>query len=273
MLKKTIRMIGILIIAVLLIFCGWIANGLFGNPVSALLASRGLHQYIERTYAHLCLDIDRFGYNFKTGGYFAYLVDDNSPDTAFYIDMDMLGHVQHDTYDTWVTEKRNTEQRVQEQYRTLVNSVLDSSDFSYQSDIKGGMLDFEQDREVGDPKDYGYAISKDVLVLDKVYYKDEILELGRQAGILTIYVMDDSVTAERAAQIMLHIKALFDEAEIPFYRMDFVLRYPRPEEESHWPEEDIRAEILYKDLYENGLEERILHSHESIYAWFDKQEK
>lgn len=270
---KAVKTILILVLCTFMATLVWIANGFLGNPVSAILARSALKQYMEQTYSHLDLQTERFGFDFKSGGYFAYVVSKSSRDTAFYIDMDMLGHVTYDSFDTWVTSKMNTEHRVEEQYRQLVKSVLDSSGFPYLSDIKGGTLEFAQDWEWGDKRDHSYAIPRDELVMDKEYSLGEIRDLGARAGILTIYVQEDTVTAERAAEIMLHIKELFDAQDVPFYRMDFVLQYPKPEDDSPWPEGDVRAELVYDDIYEEGLTERIQNSHEAIYERFAEMDK
>ena len=270
---KAVKTILILVLCTFMATLVWIANGFLGNPVSAILARSALKQYMEQTYSHLDLQTERFGFDFKSGGYFAYVVSKSSRDTAFYIDMDMLGHVTYDSFDTWVTSKMNTEHRVEEQYRQLVKSVLDSSGFPYLSDIKGGTLEFAQDWEWGDKRDHSYAIPRDELVMDKEYSLREIRDLGARAGILTIYVQENTVTAERAAEIMLHIKELFDAQDVPFYRMDFVLQYPKPEDDSPWPEGDVRAELVYDDIYEDGLTERIQNSHEAIYERFAEMDK
>lgn len=272
--KKRILKITALVIALALIagLC-WFANGLVGNPVSRLLAKRALDRYVEETYPHLDLNTERFGFDFKSIGYFAYVRSEGSMDTAFYIDMDMLGHVTYDSYDTWVTSKMNTELRVEEQYREMVKNVLNSSDFPYESDIKGGTLEFAQDWEWGDDRDHSYAIPREELVMDKEYSLSEIRRLGARAGILTIYIQEDTVTAERAAQIMLDIKELFDAEDVPFYRMDFVLQYPKPEDGSPWPDGDVRAELCYEDIREEGLVQRIRDSHAEIYEGFAEMDK
>ncbi len=272
--KKRILKITALVIALALIAgLGWFANGLVGNPVSRFLAKRALDRYVEETYPHLDLNTERFGFDFKSIGYFAYVRSEGSMDTAFYIDMDMFGHVTYDSYDTWVTSKMNTELRVEEQYREMVKRVLNSSDFPYESDIKGGTLEFVQDWEWGDDRDRSYAIPREELVMDKEYSLSEIRRLGARAGILTIYIQEDTVTMERAAQIMLHIRSLFDDAGVPFYRMDFVLRYPKPEDDSPWPDGDVRAELCYEDIREEGLVQRIRDSHAAIYEGFAEMDK
>ena len=273
MAKKFKKTLWVLVMSVILAFALWLGNGFFGNPVSALLARVGLNWYVAQTYSHLDLEMERLGYDFKTGGYYAYLVSPGSRDTAFYISLDMLGRVRYDSFDTWVTNRLNIEQRVQEQYRILTDAVLEDPAFVYSSDIRSGMLEFQQDREAEDDRDYSFAIARDELVMDKTYTTEEILAFGKRAGILTVYVQEDTVTAERAAAIMLRIRQMFDEAKVTFYRMDFVLQHPIPEDGADWNREEIRAEILYADLVEPGLEERIRDSHEKIMAWFAKQEK
>ena len=272
MMKKIVKTVCVIFAVLIAAAALWLANGFLGNPISAGLGRAGLNRYLQENYSAYDLKTERFGYNFKTGGYFAYVASDTSIDTAFYINLDMLGQVSYDSFDTWVTGKMNTEQRVQEQYRILVDGVLENPSFPYESDILGGMLDFQQDREVGDGCDYSYAISMEELIPDKEYSREEILSFGSRAGILTIYVQEEMVTVERAAEIMLDIKALFDKANVPFYRMDFVLQYPKPED-GPWPEEDIRAELLYEEIYPEGLEDRIRESHEKIYAYFAELDK
>ena len=272
--KQRILKITALVIALALIAgLGWFANGLVGNPVSRLLAKRALNRYVEETYSHMDLYTERFGFDFKSMGYFAYVRSETSMDTAFYIDMDMLGHVTYDSFNTWVTSKLNTEQRVEEQYRKMVKEVLDSAAFCYASDIKGGTLEFAQDWEWGDDRDHSYAIPREELVMDKEYSLSEIRRLGARAGILTIYIQEDTVTAERAAQIMLDIKELFEAEDVPFYRMDFVLQYPKPEDGSPWPDGDVRAELCYEDIREEGLVQRIRDSHAAIYEGFAEMDK
>lgn len=270
--KKIVKTVCIVFVALIVAATLWLANGFLGNPISAGLGRAGLKRYLQENYPAYDLKTERFGYNFKTGGYFAYVASDTSIDTAFYINLDMLGRVSYDSFDTWVTGKMNTEQRVQEQYRILVDGVLENPSFPYESDILGGMLDFQQDREVGDGRDYSYAISMEELIPDKEYSREEILSFGSRAGILTIYVQEEIVTAQRAAEIMLDIKNLFDEAGVSFYRMDLVLQYPKPEE-GPWPEEDIRAELVNEEIYPEGLEDRIQESHDQIYAYFAELDK
>ena len=60
---------------------------------------------------------------------------------------------------------------------------------------------------------------------------------------------------------------------VPFYRMDFVLQYPKPEDGSPWPDGDVRAELCYEDIREEGLVQRIRDSHAAIYEGFAEMDK
>lgn len=267
--KRILKITALVLALVLLGGLGWFANGLVGNPVSRLLAKRALNQYVEETYPHLDLSTDRFGFDFKSGGYFAYVCSETSKDTAFYIDMDMLGHVTYDSYDTWVGNKYNTELRIREEYRKMAEQVFQSGSIPYELDIKSGDIEFAGDAEWGESL-HDFAISREILELDKLY---DIRELGRQAGVLTIYAFDEDVSVDRAVQIVLEITRVFDEAGVPFKMMDFVLQYPRPEDDTPWREGDVRAELLIDDIQEEGLAQRIQESHEEIYARFAEMDK
>lgn len=267
--KRILKIIALVLALVLLGGLAWFANGLLGNPVSRLLAKRALNQYVEQTYPHLDITTERFGFDFKSGGYFAYVCSETNQDTVFYIDMDMLGHVTYDSYDTWVGHKYNTELRIREEYRKMAEQVFQSGSIPYELDIKSGDIEFAGDAEWGESL-YDFAIPRDILELDKLY---DIRELGRQAGVLTIYAFDEDVSVDRAAQIVLDITRVFDEAGVPFKMMDFVLQYPRPEDDTPWRDGDVRAELLIDDIREEGLIQRIQESHEEIYARFAEMDK
>lgn len=268
--SKGIRFLVIFTVAVLLAIVMWFANAFLGNPVSWVLARIGVNRYVEQTYFHLDLHTERFGYDFKTGGYYAYVCSATSEDTAFHIDMDMLGRVTYDSYDTWVGHKYNTELRIREEYRVLTDGVFQSAYFPYELDIDYGDIEFAGDAEWGEAL-RDFALPRDILELDREY---DVLELGRQAGILCVYVMDETVTVERAAEVMLHIRSIFDDADVPFRMLDFVLRKPRPADGAPWPEDAVYAQILYEDMVPEGMTERVRESNDAIrerYAEMDRE--
>ena len=269
MFRKWLRYLAVISAVVVAVLGLLFANAFLGNPVSALLARNAVDRYVDEVYSHLDLQRSRFGYDFKTGGYFAYLTSETSPDTAFYIRTDMLGNIRQDSYDTWVAHKYNTELRIREEYRVLTDTVFRSGDFPYELDIHYGDISFAGDMQWGEAE-YEFALPREILELDKIY---DVKELGRVAGVLTVYTMDDEVTVERAAEIMLHIREIFDDAGVPFRMLDFVLRTPKPEDEASWPDTAVYATLSYENLQPEGMEERIRESHQSILAEYAKMDQ
>ena len=103
------------------------------------------------------------------------------------------------------------------------------------------------------------------LELNKVY---DIKEMGARAGHLILYVDNDIISVEEAARIMLDFRSMFDEADIPFYAMDFVLRHPRTEDGKSDDEEIRINDFLYQDIYEEGLADRIEIAIEQTAAYY-----
>lgn len=270
MVRKVLRITAMVLLSVLTVIVLWVANGFFGNPVSWVLARTGVNRYVEQTYSHLDLHTERFGHDFKTGGYYAYLCSETSGDTAFYVRTDMLGRIRQDSFDVWVAHKYNTELRIREEYRLLADAVFQSGSIPYAMDIDYGDITFAGDEQWGEAE-YDFALPRDILVLDKVY---DVRELARNAGVLTVYAMDETVTVQKAAEIMLCIRSAFEEAQVPFRLLDFVLRTPMPEDGSPWPDTAVYARILYENIKDEGMEERVRESHEAIveeYAQLDEE--
>ena len=110
-----------------------------------------------------------------------------------------------------------------------------------------------------------YSLVQDDLELNKIY---DIKELGAQAGHLILYVDNEVISVEETARIMLDFRSMFDEADIPFYAMDFVLRHPRTEDGQSDDEEIRINDFLYQDIYEEGLTERIEIAIEETAAYY-----
>lgn len=250
-------------------FCGilfWLGNAFMGNPISRILAKQALNAYMEETYAHQDVYVDKFGYDFKSGGYYAHILSQTSQDTEFYIDMDMTGHVTYDHYESWVSNKYTTENRLYREYRALANPVMADEDFPYTLDFGGGRLEFwvESPEEL----EFGIGMSRSELVLDQQY---DIPALGAQYGILRIYLMDEEVSVEKAAEMALEIKRCYDEAGVPFKVLDLTLRYPHDENYQR-KEGSIYCELLYEEIYEENLIERVQQAHEAKEAYFARMD-
>ena len=270
--KKTSKIIAGITAVAILISLGWIANGLVGNPVSKLLATNTAKKHLAETYAGTDYYIERISFNFKDGNYHAFIKSSSSMDTEFSLYLTMLGKLRLDTYDD-VLDGFNTAQRIEQEYRQLADTVFSASTFPYDCHIDYGTLEIYPEELLDDPRYEdvpAYALNQDELVLDKIY---DIRALGRQAGHLVIYVDAHTVSTEAAAEMMLEIKARFDDAGVPFAAMDFTLQYPRSEETGKRPEGDVRvAQFPYDAICEDGMVDRVKSADQALKEYYAEQD-
>ena len=240
--KKTLKVIALVVALALIAGLLYMAVGLLGNPVSKLLAERGAEAYLKESYADTDFQLEEVHYDFKVGGYNAWIVSPSSPDSAFSICMDWMGHVTYDRYEQDVLSGNNTARRLDMEYRALVDHALEAPDTPYPSDLCFGEL---------------WGIQREMtLELDKVY---DIRALGREYGEIVFYYDCETVTPEKAAEILLGLRAYLDEAGVPFRTIDFVLQEPKPEDmDAPWDPESVQVEDFpYEEITEENLPERI----------------
>lgn len=252
----------------------WFANALNGNPLSKMLAKSTAERYLAENYGDTDYYIDRVSYNFKDGNYHAFVRSPSSVDTTFTISLTMLGSLQGDTYDN-VLSGWNTALRLDEEYRALADRVLEDPAFPYQCHIGYSRLEIYPAELLNSPEaaseapGSGYALNQDELILDHIY---DIPELGRQAGHLILYLEEEPVTFEAAADIMLDLKARFDEAGVPFAAMDLILLPPRSEDGQR-PDGEIRVESFPCDaIIPDGLANRIREADQELKDYYAKED-
>lgn len=270
--KKKWMKIAALIVALLIIagLCVF-ANALVGNPVSKWLATRTAEKHLEEVYGDTDFEVERLGFNFKDIDYYAHIKSPSSEDSSFSLRIDMLGNLKLDTYESRVLSGNNTAQRLSAQYRALTDEVLEAPDYPFTSFIAYGDLQFGFSYEVGEVISPVGRIMPEELVLDKKY---DIRELGARAGHLIVYVEDDIVTVERAAEVLLELKEVFDRRYVPFYAIDFVLEYPRKPEGGTTKEGRVEADgFLYTDIYEEGMIERVSAANDAANAYHAEQDR
>lgn len=260
-------------VIVLLLISGvaYFANGLVGNPVSKIMAKISAEKYIEEHYPDLDLEKGDVFFNFKTGGYGVPVTAKGSMDVHFTISLDGLGRVRGDTYDS-VLDGFNTWDRINEEYRNMVNKIVGSEDFEYPNEIGFGEI-MTGDKEYYAFKDDSiHGIPREDLVPDGEY---DIKELGRNHGKLCLYVEDEDVSAKRASEIMLDIKRIFDEEGVPFKLINFTLEHPRlPDGNKDFSREDFTVEsFLYEDITEDDLEERLREENRALKAFYAEMDK
>ena len=151
----------------------------------------------------------------------------------------------------------------------MVGAVLNSHAYPYTVSMGYGDLEFEL--EVGKETVEG-ALTKSELVNDKFY---NVGELGAKNGELVLYIDSDTVTNEKAAEILLETKELMDQSGISFYTVHFVLRYPPYDAERSYqrPEGEINLRsLLYSDIYEEGMVDRVQRAAEETKQYYAEQD-
>ena len=272
--KKKFKIVALVAALLIRAGIGWFANALVGNPVSKWLATRTAERHLKEYYGDRDFVIETIGFNFKDTDYYVHIASPSSEDSSFSLRIDMVGNLRLDTYESRVLQGHNTADRLYREYRVLTDEVFEGPYYPFTSFIAYGDLrvgfdvpdmEVEEDLPLA-----GYVILEE-LELDKKY---DIRELGAMAGRLVVYVEDEVVTIERAAQVLLELKELFDTENVPFYAIDFVLEYPRKPEGGTIKDGQINVEeFLYSDIYEDGLEERLSAANDALNAYYAEKDK
>ncbi len=249
-----LAVVALLIAAALVVGLLFLANSLVGNPVSYLMAKSALEKHMEANYPNSNYVVDKPSYDFKFGNYVAHVTSPTEIDNHFTVNISMKGKVIGDNYESQVTEKWNISYRLGMEYREKVVDVLRGAGFPYERDIAFGDLEF--DFEVGDilaPN----TLSRADLENNRIY---DVSALGATNGEIVLYVCSDTITYEKAAEVLLTTKKLLNDAGIEFYKMEFVLKPPR-DEDGTWGEGPHINLSWFRssDIYEEGLVERIKH--------------
>ena len=271
--KKTKIMAGI----VAFILIGgilWFANGLVGNPISKMLANKSAEKYVKETYKDMDLEISKANYNFKNGRYYVYVKSPTSIDTHFSLDISPTGKIVDDYYENNVLGKFNTWNRINSEYRSIVEDVFDSNDFPYESDISfGEIIDKRSTEPTTDNRPFvpNYGLDFNTLEIGKIY---DIKELGKSAGHIVLYIDDNQVSSERASEILLDIKDILDKADVPFYTIDFTLSEKRTGNADIDRDRKTFAvsEFLYSDIYEKDLQIRLEKSAKLLQDYYDQED-
>jgi hypothetical protein len=227
------KIVFIIIIGVILFFI----NAFEGNPISRFLADRSAKTYIEETYPDM--EFSKSSYSVKTGKYHVLIKSPISIDTHFGISISPVGEIYNDSYEEKVLSKWNTYTRIDREYMNIVDTIFDSDDFIYESDMSFGRLILKEE-------------DIEELEIDKIY---DMKELGRMSGDIVLEIEDKEINAKRASEVLLSIKDIFDKQDVLFYTIYFSLEEPRMEEEKDFY--DIErfsiSEFLYSDIYENDI--------------------
>ena len=269
-LKYVIWGSGTVIIGILLFFIMMF----FGNPISSSMAKMSAQQYIKEQYPSKDYKIERVAYNFKDGNYYVHIKSESSIDTAFALIYNGLGKFLRDDYEYRVVQGQNTYERLNRDYRKLVDGVIQSDSFKYKDDVFIGYGDLILE----DEKSTKDSSMIPTLELDKTY---DYQKLGKACGEICIYIGDDQEGLQgekallRTKEILLAIKEVFDTSGVTFNKIDFVLYKPAYGEDGSTYIGDNLVNIedfLYEQICEDGLYERIKQNHEALTAYYHQED-
>lgn len=267
--KKFLKIIALVLVVVLVVATVLFLNAFFGNPISKALAKNTAQKYVKEVYDNTDYELGNVTYSFKDGYYYASVSSPSSIDTHFALSFNSFGKLLHDYFEDYVTSGRNTMFRLEMDYRKAAEAVFNSKDFPYDAHIAYGEL-ANASKEYKDAVDVpDYAIIIEELPLD---VDCDVNALGTQAGKLTVYIWDDTVSTARLAEILLDIRASFDGANLGFRTIDCVLEHPR-EENTYYEGE--RFEVMnfsYSDIYEEGLIEKVEKSNKAANDYYQEQD-
>lgn len=257
--KKIVKIVSGIAAFALIGILLWTANGFVGNPISKSMANKSAKKFIHENYQELNLDVEDAEYSFKDGKYLVGVTSPTSMDTYFTVIVLPNGQVFNTTYEDRFLSKFNTWHRVNEEYRVMVSSVMEQSDFPYESEIDFGEIPIiNPDDETFGPK---FGVVLEDLEIDEKY---NLKALASDVGHIVYYTEDKDVSSKKAAEILIDLKKIFDENEVPFYTIDFTLEEPKDEDTdllnlktfsvSNFPYDDIDGDNLPKRLEESAEE-------------------
>lgn len=266
--SKIFKIIALCFVLLLILLVLWFVDGFYGNPISKKISNRSIEDYIEKTYPNNQYEIADAKYNFKSNGYYSEVSLPGSIDIHFRVSTRRNGKISYDSYQSEVVYKQNVFRRINDEYRKRVDEVVEAQEFPYPGYIKFGEI--MGDRTVDE---FGncYGITTKDLIIDKEY---DVMELAKDAGHLVLYIEDQDVSIERASEILLDIKNILDDKYIKFYAIDFNLIKPRVDDRPN--KDDTRINIdnfLYKDIYKEGLAERITVADKALNDYYKEQDE
>jgi hypothetical protein len=269
--RKAFKVIAVAIAVVIVGVGAWFVNAIFGNPLSRFLAKKAAETYVADSYADRNFQIDSVFYDFKMCNYNVKLCCPSSIDSHFNLSYDFSGNLIYDSYDHRVLNGENTAQRINNEYRDAVDSVLNSPLYPYNSYIGYGDIEFIPEEYKDNFDVPSYAIVTETLIPDAIY---DINEMGRKAGHLTIYVADDELTNEKMAEVLLCLKDIFDRSSVSFHAINCVIENRKDDVAPSPAIQQIEVQhFLYSDIYEEDLTDRIeksIRETEEYYREMDK---
>lgn len=214
--KKTVVIMTACIVLLIGFPISLIANSIYGNPISAAVATSKIRSYVEETYPELDLVVPKATYNFKFSEYNSRVRSKTSEDTHFNIGWSRKGI--NDSYEYEIANYSTTIRRLTEEFDDAVEAIM-KDQFLYETDIM-----------VADMRKSTEDLSK--------LERDMELDIHNPPlpASLTVYILHEDVSYEFLSSRLLELHQLMEENKIPISSYTVVVSEPVPEGEKPDPD-------------------------------------
>jgi len=241
--------------AALLTAVALLLNNMYGNPISKSKAQKAAENYLAEAYPGQSLAVEQVQYQMKSGGYDLSVRAPGSADIHFTVCVKPGGKVVYDTYGEEVLSGENTAGRLCAAYAELAVPTLKGLNLEYSIPFVDAYIEVMPAEESPYEQPAEFALPREELTLDAQY---DIKSLAGRAGVIVVTATSETVTAERAAQLLLAIRQAMDEASIPFRAVTVTLRLPPDDTGAPNQEGEIVLENFpYDQLTQENLAQRI----------------
>lgn len=120
--KKTVVIMAACIALLIGFPVSLIASSIYGNPISAALATSKIRSYVKETYPELDLVVPKAKYNFKLSEYKSHVRSKTSGDTHFDIGWSRRGI--NDSYEHEIANNFTTFRRLRDEFNDAVESIM-----------------------------------------------------------------------------------------------------------------------------------------------------
>jgi hypothetical protein len=223
--RKRIHWSTIIFLVILLLFVGFFASvimAFYGNPITAVIATVKIRNYVEDTYPDMDLEVPKAGYNFKFEEYLSHVKSKTSPDTHFEVSW-VKGKI-FDTYESFVTGRINTFDRLNREFSDKVEQII-QNEFPYETSMLFADLGKEEQNISHLTLDMPLDPSNPPMPAD-----------------LTIYIMSHDVSYEFLSARLLELQRIMEENRIPMEAYSIVIEEPLIEGEG---KADPEGESIY----------------------------
>ena len=227
--KRVIALIAaLLLIGFLLIFL----NGTVGNPISKAMAKSAAQDYMDARYDDLQLELKDVIYGFKFSEYLARYQSAASQDTAFAVYVDSFGHVIRDDYESEVLSLLSTYRRLDKELRDLGSELFREKFAELDIDIA------HLSGNISDPRPFTEYLTID-MPLDPHNPPFDVQAV--------LWVRDQDVSYERMAELLLRMREVCTEANIPVAMYDVRIEWGNDDAGNHLWLYEIPADLLLAD--------------------------